>query len=76
MEVKGTGPGFRPSVVAEPAMPRESGWGLFILDRLADRWGVDGGGESSVWFEIDDEWEGYPPLAERPTRPLGRPPVG
>jgi anti-sigma regulatory factor (Ser/Thr protein kinase) len=29
-----------------------SGWGLFMVDRLADRWGVDTNGETRVWFEL------------------------
>jgi len=28
-------------------------WGSFILDRLADRWGVRVGDATSVWFEVD-----------------------
>jgi len=31
----------------------ESGWGLFILTRVASRWGVTTDGSTSVWFEID-----------------------
>lgn len=27
-----------------------SGWGLFIVDRLASRWGTD---ETGYWFELD-----------------------
>jgi anti-sigma regulatory factor (Ser/Thr protein kinase) len=53
VEVKDAGEGFRPSV-PEPLPMRESGWGLYILDRVADRWGVDSDGSSLVWFEIDD----------------------
>lgn len=44
------GPGF------ERRRPRprdDSGWGLYLVDRIADRWGVDGGRGSAVWFEID-----------------------
>ena len=29
-----------------------SGWGLFMVDRLADRWGVDSDGDTCVWFEL------------------------
>jgi two-component sensor histidine kinase len=29
----------------------ESGWGLFIVNRLADRWGA--GSEDGIWVEID-----------------------
>ena len=30
-----------------------SGWGLFLVDCLADRWGIDRHDGTSVWFEID-----------------------
>ena len=28
-------------------------WGAFLLDRLADRWGLDGGTQRMIWAEID-----------------------
>ena len=32
---------------------RSSGWGLFLVDRIADRWGaVQMDGETRVWFEL------------------------
>lgn len=31
----------------------DRGWGLFLLDRLADRWGVTQGETTTVWFELD-----------------------
>jgi anti-sigma regulatory factor (Ser/Thr protein kinase) len=52
VEVGDPGHGFQPP--AEP--PDElsgSGWGLFLVDRLASRWGVASGVETTVWFEID-----------------------
>jgi anti-sigma regulatory factor (Ser/Thr protein kinase) len=36
--------------VIRPPPGAESGWGLFIVDRLASRWGTDGAG---YWFELD-----------------------
>lgn len=36
----------------EPSLGDESGWGLFIVDRLSDRWGVEHEGGTRVWFEI------------------------
>jgi anti-sigma regulatory factor (Ser/Thr protein kinase) len=32
------------------------GWGLGLIDRLSNHWGVDkdGGGGKTVWFDIDD----------------------
>ena len=36
----------------EPGDPR-GGWGLSIVDKVSDRWGVDASPPHSVWFEID-----------------------
>jgi anti-sigma regulatory factor (Ser/Thr protein kinase) len=50
-EVTDEGPGFDPAEVGDPGT--ESGWGLFLVERLADRWGVHHGGSSTrVWFEL------------------------
>jgi anti-sigma regulatory factor (Ser/Thr protein kinase) len=35
-----------------PAAHRESGWGLFLVDRLADESGYSTGGPTRVWFEL------------------------
>ncbi|MBE2315658.1 SpoIIE family protein phosphatase [Solirubrobacter sp. CPCC 204708] len=37
-----------PSAVEEPG-----GFGLLLVDQLSSRWGVDGGDDFCVWFEID-----------------------
>ena len=50
--VSDPGAGF----VAEPRLPtasESSGWGLYLVDRIADRWGVITKDRSEVWFEID-----------------------
>jgi anti-sigma regulatory factor (Ser/Thr protein kinase) len=50
--VSDPGPGF----VAVPRLPTASegsGWGLYLVDRIADRWGVITKDRSEVWFEID-----------------------
>jgi serine phosphatase RsbU (regulator of sigma subunit)/integral membrane sensor domain MASE1/anti-sigma regulatory factor (Ser/Thr protein kinase) len=52
VEVTDRGPGFDPGAPA-PAPDRESGWGLYLLDRLADRWGIERKGVTTVWFELD-----------------------
>ncbi len=41
-----------PDVPAEAPMHVEAGRGLFLLDRLADAWGVDPGPPTRVWFEL------------------------
>jgi anti-sigma regulatory factor (Ser/Thr protein kinase) len=52
VEIANPGGGFE----AHPSGPEDSdsGWGLFLVDRLADDWGVDDstGGYQRVWFEI------------------------
>jgi anti-sigma regulatory factor (Ser/Thr protein kinase) len=52
VEVTDPGPGFVPRV-PEPRSTQDSGWGLYLVDELADRWGVDAGDGTRVWFEID-----------------------
>jgi anti-sigma regulatory factor (Ser/Thr protein kinase) len=47
------GPGFDPAAARMPKDGRrEGGRGLFLVDALADRWGVEGDGATSVWFEM------------------------
>jgi signal transduction histidine kinase len=51
-EVADTGPGFDPECV-EQAGADNTGWGLFLVERLASRWGVKQDGPSKrVWFEL------------------------
>jgi anti-sigma regulatory factor (Ser/Thr protein kinase) len=47
------GRGFAPD---DPSPRRDGtgGYGLYVLDRLADRWGVTLGPPTCVWFEIDE----------------------
>jgi anti-sigma regulatory factor (Ser/Thr protein kinase) len=54
VEVDDPGTGFelrRP----EPDPARASGWGLYLVDELSDRWGMDRGGRGGtrIWFELD-----------------------
>jgi anti-sigma regulatory factor (Ser/Thr protein kinase) len=50
-EVIDGGPGFDPATGASEA--DHTGWGLFLVERLAERWGVDqNGGDTKVWFEL------------------------
>lgn len=30
----------------------DAGWGLYLVARLSDRWGVSSDGATSVWFEL------------------------
>jgi len=52
VEVSDNGPGFEPPE-PKPDAGIDSGWGLFLVNQLADRWGVERVGEGCVWFEID-----------------------
>jgi len=52
VEVHDPGGGFVPTAPApDPARP--SGWGLYLVGQLADRWGVDSDERTLVWFELD-----------------------
>jgi anti-sigma regulatory factor (Ser/Thr protein kinase) len=52
VEVHDPGRGFEPRA-PKPDPARASGWGLYLVDELADRWGVDGLGRGTrVWFEL------------------------
>lgn len=51
-EVSDEGPGFDPADNGPPGQDR-AGWGLFLVERLAHRWGVNHEGRSTkVWFEL------------------------
>jgi anti-sigma regulatory factor (Ser/Thr protein kinase) len=51
VEVSDLGPGFEPASVKSDESPR-TGWGLVLVERVSDRWGVRQRGRC-VWFEID-----------------------
>jgi anti-sigma regulatory factor (Ser/Thr protein kinase) len=51
-EVTDAGPGFDPATTGTPRADH-SGWGLFLVERLAKRWGVTTAGQATrVWFEL------------------------
>jgi anti-sigma regulatory factor (Ser/Thr protein kinase) len=51
VEVTDPGPGFEPRPVT-PSIYQTGGWGLYLVDQLSDRWGVNRRAETQVWFEI------------------------
>jgi anti-sigma regulatory factor (Ser/Thr protein kinase) len=51
-EVHDGGATFEPVAVV-PSEATGRGWGLVLVDRIADRWGVEGDPRKYVWFEID-----------------------
>jgi anti-sigma regulatory factor (Ser/Thr protein kinase) len=52
VEVSDAGTGFRPGERSTD-LDEPGGWGLQLVDQLADRWGVETGRRTRVWFEID-----------------------
>jgi anti-sigma regulatory factor (Ser/Thr protein kinase) len=51
VEVRDQGPGFEPPPTAPPD-DADEGWGLFLVEQLADEWGVERE-RQAVWFQID-----------------------
>jgi anti-sigma regulatory factor (Ser/Thr protein kinase) len=52
IEVLDEGPGFEP-VPRDGDSRDDSGWGLFLVERLSNRWGVVRDGSATrVWFEL------------------------
>lgn len=52
VEIRDRGPGFDPRP-RRAGQSKAGGWGLFLVERLADRWGVVRNHFTQVWFEID-----------------------
>jgi anti-sigma regulatory factor (Ser/Thr protein kinase) len=57
VEVRDDGPGLERAPREADADPG-GGWGLYLVDELADEWGIESGVQSCVWFEL-----GRTPLA-------------
>lgn len=62
IEVSDSGAGFDPP--AAPPPDADTGWGLFIVEQLADSWGIERSGEPCVWFEIRREHRADEPGSE------------
>jgi anti-sigma regulatory factor (Ser/Thr protein kinase) len=54
IEVCDPGHGFEVTE-PDPDPTRPSGWGLYLVRELSDRWGVERDAETRVWFELDRE---------------------
>jgi anti-sigma regulatory factor (Ser/Thr protein kinase) len=50
VEVAAAGPSFK--APAEPKPTAHGGFGLFLVNQLADRWGVHENDVTRVWFEL------------------------
>lgn len=46
----GRGFAFAPRTAASAD---DSGWGLYLVERIADRWGISADPATTVWFELD-----------------------
>jgi anti-sigma regulatory factor (Ser/Thr protein kinase) len=51
VEVTDPGSGFEPRK-RDPDLNRPGGWGLYLVEQLAERWGVETSGRTLVWFEL------------------------
>jgi anti-sigma regulatory factor (Ser/Thr protein kinase) len=51
IEVRDGGHGFEHSGRDRP-ITEPGGWGLMLVDDLADRWGIEGEPSTTVWFEM------------------------
>ena len=51
LAVEDGGSGFQPRPRSAHS-PRDSGWGLHLVERLSSRWGVSGDGRTRVWLEL------------------------
>jgi anti-sigma regulatory factor (Ser/Thr protein kinase) len=52
VEVRDKGRGFTKQV-PQPREEGHGGYGLFLVDKMAARWGVHGERGARVWFELD-----------------------
>jgi serine/threonine-protein kinase RsbW len=52
LRVWDNGPGFEEPGAPVPHSNGEGGYGLVLLDRLSDSWGVKRNGGFCVWFEV------------------------
>jgi anti-sigma regulatory factor (Ser/Thr protein kinase) len=51
VEIRDDGIGFRPHP-RDPGQDVGSGWGLHLVEELADDWGVEPGVQNCVWFSV------------------------
>lgn len=52
LEVIDDGPGFQ---VTGPDPDRPGGWGLALVESVSERWGIERGERTRVWFELARE---------------------
>ncbi len=52
VEVHDEGAGFDAPAVPTPRAEGTSGWGLYLVEKLAQRWGTEPAPDAHVWFEL------------------------
>jgi anti-sigma regulatory factor (Ser/Thr protein kinase) len=52
VEVRDPGPGFEKTGLEPPGLDEGSGRGLYLVDQLAESWGVVKDGDTCVWFVL------------------------
>ena len=50
LEITDEGPGFQASARDSE---RPGGWGLVLVEAMSDRWGIERGERTRVWFELE-----------------------
>jgi len=53
IRIEVTNPGRADLTNSVETRPKESGWGLLLVTKIASRWGMTTNGSTSIWFEID-----------------------
>lgn len=53
IEVTDSGNGFEPVAIRPGRENDAGGWGLWMIDQMTDRWGVDFSHSTHVWCEFD-----------------------
>ncbi|HEX3316834.1 MAG TPA: ATP-binding protein [Solirubrobacteraceae bacterium] len=67
------GPGFAGRACSRVEEDQTGGWGLFLVERLADRWGAERRGRTTaVWFDLGFEVPPSGAAACAASRPRGR----
>ena len=65
IEVTDDGVGFHPRGMSpDRGRPGGGGWGLWLIDHLTDRWGVDSSHSTLVWLEFDRDEPGALPQSD------------
>ncbi len=52
--VRDRGQSFKPPRRFSPQRLETHGWGLYLVERLSDRWGVNRDAGTEVWFEVNN----------------------